>query len=175
MSIFDELVRLGDGRVLGHHALDLWGEAFAVEDPRLVLQVRPNINETKWSALEQRFRAWNTWTVDLPGIYYLQSVSWLFKENCIARDDFVALGRTIHLSDVRIPTFLLAGQNDEVVSGLQLFAAACLVGTPRHDIEMATEPCGHLGLFMGAQTLARTWPKIAHWLAAASSARASCS
>jgi len=175
MPIFDELVRLGDGRVLGHHALDLWGDAFAVEDPRLVLQVSPSIDQTKWWALEQRFRAWHAWTVDLPGRYYLQSVSWLYKENCIAHDHFAALGRTVHLADVRIPTFLLAGRDDEVVSASQLFAAARLIGTPGHEIEMMTEPCGHLGLFMGAQTLAAAWPKIAHWLAVPSPPAAPCS
>jgi hypothetical protein len=29
---------------------------------------------------------------------------------------------------------------------------------------MATEPCGHLSLFLGAGLLGGTWRRIAHWL-----------
>ena len=60
--------------------------------------------------------------------------------------------------------FLLAADNDELVSADQLFGTAGLVGTPKASIEMATEPCGHLSLFLGAEVLGRTWRRIAHWL-----------
>jgi hypothetical protein len=29
---------------------------------------------------------------------------------------------------------------------------------------MATAPCGHLGLFLGAATMKRSWLRIARWL-----------
>jgi poly(3-hydroxyalkanoate) synthetase len=100
----------------------------------------------------------------LPGTFYLQIVQWLFKENRIAEGRFVALGRPIDLADVRVPMFLLAARDDETVAPGQLFATAGLVGTPPTAIEMVTEPCGHLSLFLGARTIGGAWRRIAHWL-----------
>lgn len=161
---FEEFVRLGDGRVIGHRALELWGRALPAWEADQVLQITPAIGAARLSELEQCFDDWYGWTVDLPGTYYLQVVEWLYKENRIADGRFVALGRTINLADIRVPTFLLAGRDDELVAPEQLLAAAGLVGTPRHAIEMVTAPCGHLSLFVGAETLRHTWTRIARWL-----------
>jgi hypothetical protein len=38
-----------------------------------------------------------------------------------------------------------------------------LVGTP--DIESATGAGNHLSLFIGAENLGSTWPRVARWLA----------
>jgi poly(3-hydroxyalkanoate) synthetase len=85
-------------------------------------------------------------------------------ENRLATGKFVALGRRIDLSAVRHPIFLLGAAADEIVAPEQLFATANRVGTPRQHIEAATEPCGHLSLFLGAETMKRSWPRIARWL-----------
>ena len=53
---------------------------------------------------------------------------------------------------------------DEIVAPGQLFATARLVGTPPTAIEMVTEPCGHLSLFLGARTIDGAWRRIADWL-----------
>ena len=103
-------------------------------------------------------------TVDLPGTYYLQVVDWLFKQNRIARGEFVALGRRINLSRLRLPTFLLAARDDEYVGLGQALAAARLLGTRKSDIRRAIAPCSHLSLFMGAATLTTMWPPIVRWL-----------
>lgn len=165
LAIFEEMVRLGDGRILGHRVLDLWGPALDADEADRVLQVPPDLDAPRWRELHKRFREWYAWTIDLPGTFYLQVVEWLFKENQIAAGRFVALGRTIDLADVRVPLFLLAARDDELVSPDQLLATAKRVGTPKHAIETAIEPCGHLSLFLGAETLRHTWPKIARWLA----------
>jgi poly(3-hydroxyalkanoate) synthetase len=165
LDTFENLVRLGEGRVLGQRVLEMWGPALAAEDTDRVLQVGPGMGAVELEALERRFRQWYAWTFDLPGTYYLQVVRWLFKENRIAEGRFSALGRTIKLSQVRAPAFLLAARDDEIVAPEQLFAAAHLIGTARPAIEMATEPCGHLSLFVGAKTLGGPWRRIAHWLA----------
>jgi poly(3-hydroxyalkanoate) synthetase len=164
LSVFEELVRLGDGRVLGQRVLEFWRNALTVADVHDVLQVQPRGDDDALRDLERRFADWNAWTVNLPGTYYLQVVSWLFKENRIAEGRFMALGHTVDLAALDVPMFLLAARDDELVAPEQLFAAARLVATPARDIEMATEPCRHLGLFMGAQTLQRAWPPIVRWL-----------
>jgi hypothetical protein len=40
-----------------------------------------------------------------------------------------------------------------------------LVGTDPHAIESATGPGNHLSLFVGAETLRGTWPRVARWIA----------
>ena len=50
--------------------------------------------------LQVRFEDWYDLTLDLPGTYYLQVVSWLFKQNRLAAGNFVALGRRIDLSSL---------------------------------------------------------------------------
>lgn len=164
LAMFEDMVRLGDGRILGRRVLDLWGPALGADEADRVLQVPPDAGAAEWRELHERFGEWYAWTIDLPGTFYLQVVHWLFKENRIAAGCFVALGRTIDLADLRVPLFLLAARDDELVSPDQLLATAGLVGTPKHAIETAIEPCGHLSLFLGAETLLHTWPKIAHWL-----------
>jgi poly(3-hydroxyalkanoate) synthetase len=163
LAAFNEVVRLGDGRVLGDRVLALW-PALDAEVAADVLQIAPDVSATRRHALERRFDEWYFSTVDLPGTYYLQVVAWLFRENRIVTGKFEVLGRTIDLASLRIPTFLLAARDDELVSANQLLATAGRIGTPRNNIEVAVEPCGHLSLFLGAATLSRTWPRIARWL-----------
>jgi poly(3-hydroxyalkanoate) synthetase len=161
---FENLVRIGEGRVLGRYALKLWGSAAAVSDPAQVLQLLPGLHDTRLDALKRRFAEWHSWTVDLPGAYYLQVVQQVFQENQIAEGRFVALGRVIDLGTIRVPMYLLAAGDDEVVDPEQLFAVTRLTKTPPDCIAVETVPCGHLGLFMGADTMAGAWPRIAQWL-----------
>jgi poly(3-hydroxyalkanoate) synthetase len=66
---------------------------------------------------------------------------------------------------VNCPIYLLAARDDDVVAPGQVFATVRLVGTARQDIQQATAPCPHLGMFMGRATLSQVWPDIARWLA----------
>jgi poly(3-hydroxyalkanoate) synthetase len=166
LSTFESLVRLGDGRVLGRHVREAWAPALDAADVGHVLQVPAGLEPDRLRELEARFRHWYAWTVDLPGPYYLQAVDLLYRQNQIAQGRFVALGRRIDLADVRAPLFLLAARDDEIVPAEQLFATAHLVGSADGAIETAIEPCGHLGLFLGAGTLGGAWMRIAHWLSA---------
>ena len=165
LAVFEQLVRAGGGRALGKQMLELWESALTMNDERLVLQIPGNADSASIQNLLQRFSDWYDTTVDLPGRYYLQVVSWLFKENQLAEGKFVALGRCIDLKMVCHPTFLLAGRDDDLVASDQVLGAARRIGTPKAEIEMAIEPCGHLSLFLGAETLKRRWTAIARWLA----------
>jgi poly(3-hydroxyalkanoate) synthetase len=164
LSAFANLVRLGEGRVLGRYALKLWGSATPAADAANALQIVPDGEGADITALRARFEAWHAQTVDLPGTYYMQVVQWIFKENRIAEGRFVALGRTLDLRTVRAPMYLLAGAGDEVIEPDQLFAAARLTSVCAACIEMERASCGHLGLFMGANTISGAWPRIGRWL-----------
>jgi poly(3-hydroxyalkanoate) synthetase len=164
LRMFDELVRVGEGIVHGDRMLGPWGISSGFNEAEAVLQNPPDLDSVRGRELCDRFRQWYAETVNLPGVFYLQVVKWLFKENQIAERRFVALGQQVDLAQLRAPIFLLAASNDEVVSVDQLFATAQLVGTPAELLEKMTEPCGHLGLFLGSKALDGSWRKISHWL-----------
>jgi len=165
LAIFDELVELGEGRMLGRHILQFWGPiALDTQSIQRVLQSPRPVKSAAFRRLEARFREWYEWTLDLPGTYYLEAVERLFKENQLARGRFVALGRRIELAHIDRPLFLLAAQDDEIVAPAQILAAADLVATPAHDVRRIIAPCTHLGLFLGRAALTNVWPRIARWL-----------
>ncbi|MCK1594010.1 MULTISPECIES: alpha/beta fold hydrolase [unclassified Bradyrhizobium] len=160
--VYDQLVARGGGNVSGEEMLRFWSKAPDSDDIAVALQ--RGLSDEEGATLLARFDRWNSETLDLPGTYYLQIVNWIFRENRIAGGKFVALGRPVDLKDVKAPIFLLAGLDDDVVPAVQALATADLVGTPPPFIAAASEPSGHLGLFMGARTHAHAWPRIAEWL-----------
>jgi poly(3-hydroxybutyrate) depolymerase len=172
LELFQELVTLGDGRVLGHKVLNLWGpEIVATQDIHHVLETPEPIGSPAFAKLEAIFRDWYAWTVDLPGTYYLEVIERLYKRNEIAAGGFVALGQTIDLANVRVPIFLLAARDDELVAPAQLFATERLVGTPAHKIRKQLVPGRHVGLFVGRTILSEQWPRIARWIGEAEAAK----
>jgi poly(3-hydroxyalkanoate) synthetase len=164
MSVFDELTRLGDGRMLGRRAVELWEPSLKSDDVASALQV-PVDELSRQKKLQERFDIWNGSTIDLPGPFYRQAVLWLFRENRLAAGRFTALGRKIDLGVVRHPLFLVGAREDEVVPLPQLMATRRLVGTDPQGIEIATGPGNHLSLFVGADNLSGTWPRVARWIA----------
>jgi len=149
------------GIVRGDHLLRFWNTP---PEPEVELQraLSPEIADER--ELLDRFANWYSQTLDLPGAYYLQTVNWIFRQNRIASGSFVALGRQLHLEQVTAPVLLLAGAKDEVVPTEQALATARLLGTPAALIKTAIAPSTHLGLFIGARTIADSWPRIARWL-----------
>jgi poly(3-hydroxyalkanoate) synthetase len=164
LRMFDELVREGEGIVHGDRMLGPWGISSGFNDAEAVLQNPPDLDSAQGRELCDRFRQWYAETLNLPGVFYLQVVKWLFKENQIAERRFVALGQQLDLAQLRAPIFLLAASNDEVIAVDQLFATTQLVGTPAELLEKMTEPCGHLSLFLGTKALDGPWREISHWL-----------
>ena len=115
-------------------------------------------------ALVRRCMSWHREVVDLPGVFYRQTVDWIFRENRLASGQFRALGETVNLKRLTCPLFLLAAEYDEITSPGQLTATAKLVGTPQQWIETDIMPGRHLSLFMGQTTLAKAWPLAARFV-----------
>ena len=165
-AAFEQMVQQGNGVVSGEHMLKFWNVPFSQRDVEAVLQRDLGDGSDEVQMLLDRFERWDRATLDLPGTYYLEVTDWVFRQNLIAKGDFVALGRRIDLDEVRVPVFLLAGADDIVVPRDQAFATAPLLGTRPAWLERACEPCGHLSLFMGRNCLSRSWRRIARWLQA---------
>jgi poly(3-hydroxybutyrate) depolymerase len=165
LALFQSLVDLGNGRVIGRDVAKFWGtdtvDAHAI---RRSLQTPEPAGSPEFARLESIFKTWNSWTIDVPGNYYLEVIEKLYKRNELAAGSFVALGEKIKLSRLRLPIYLLAGSADDVVAPEQLLAAERLVGTPPELFRHEVAPCDHLGLFMGKGTLEDYWPRIVRWI-----------
>jgi poly(3-hydroxybutyrate) depolymerase len=165
LATFQELVRLGDGILPGRKVLKFWGpESVLAEEVRELLQSQEAIDSPAFVRLNALFQNWYAWTVNLPGRFFLQSVERLYKRNELAAGGFVALGHKIDLASVRIPMFLLAARDDELVAPAQLLAMEHLAGTPGRDLRQALASGRHIGLFAGKRTLEDFWPRIVRWL-----------
>jgi poly(3-hydroxyalkanoate) synthetase len=165
LTTFQSLVSLGDGRVIGRDVAKLWGTDTVAEDiVRDSLQLLQPVGSPEFARLDAIFKTWNSWTIDVPGTYYLEVVEKLYKRNELSTGRFVALGQKIDLSRLRLPIYLLAGSADEVVASEQLLALERLVGTPPEHLRHEVAPSNHLGLFMGKRTLEEYWPRIARWM-----------
>ena len=164
---FEQMVQQGDGLVSGEHMLRVWNPPFSQQDVEAALQRNLGVgSDDEGRMLLDRYERWDRATLDLPGTYYLEVTDRVFRQNQIARGCFVALGRRIDLAEVRVPVFLLAGESDIVVPRDQAFATAALLGTRPAWLERASEPCGHLSLFMGRNALGHSWRRVARWLQA---------
>jgi poly(3-hydroxybutyrate) depolymerase len=167
LSFYTEMVAAGGGLMRGQAMLAGWknmhpGEQYLGK----FVDLYEHIEDARYLKRTETFERWYENPIDLPGRYYLQAITQLFRENQLARGKFVALGRRIALRDITCPLYLLAGEGDDITTKEQVFAAADLVGTPPAQIERQLVPGGHIGLFMGTRTLAETWPRIAAWLLA---------
>jgi poly(3-hydroxyalkanoate) synthetase len=165
LALFQSLVSLGDGRGIGRDLAKFWrSNTVDANDIRRSLQTLQPIGSPEFTRLEAIFRKWNSWTIDVPGSYYLEVIEKLYKHNELATGSFVALGQRTELSRLLIPMYLLAGSADEVVAPEQLLAVERLVGTSSADLRHDVAPSDHLGLFIGKQTLEEYWPRIVRWM-----------
>src|SRR6266404_802980 len=164
LIMFQSLVNLGDGRVIGRNIEKFWGNDADANGIRESLQTLQPIGSPEFTQLEAVFKNWNSWTIDLPVAYYLEVIEKLYRRNELANGSFVALGQRIDLSRLRLPMYLLAGSADEVVAPEQLLAVVRLVATQPEYIRHEIAPCNHLGLFMGKRTLEENWPRIVRWM-----------
>lgn len=165
LGVFEELVRLGGGRVLGQKFLTFWSPANIDDNEiRELLQTRLPQESGAFAGLAEAYRRWHAWTVDLPGTYYLEVIDKLYRHNALASGHFVALGKTVDLSQLTMPLYMLAAREDELVAPPQLLALEGLVGTPAEQIVKSLAPGQHLSLFVGKNTLKQFWPGIARWL-----------
>jgi poly(3-hydroxyalkanoate) synthetase len=167
MSFYEELVELGGGLMKGKFMLQGWKnmhpEQHYFQDQ---IDLYEHIGDPGYVAKEETFESWYENPIDLPGRWYLQVISQLFKENRLSKGTFVGLGRRLNLKNVMCPVYLLAGDSDDITTKEQVFEAERYLGTSQSKIEKRLVPGGHIGLFMGSRTLKEAWPSIAQWIAA---------
>jgi len=167
ISFYQELVALGGGLMKGKFMLQGWKnmnpEQHYIQDH---VDLYEHMDDPAYLAKEETFNSWYENPIDLPGRWYLQVISQLFKENRLAKGEFIGLGRKLNLQNITCPAYLLAGAADDITTPEQVLDAAKYIGTAKDRIVQKTVPGGHIGLFMGARTLKEHWPTIAQWIVA---------
>ena len=163
LAAFEEFVGSQGGRVLGQRVLQIWGTALIADDSRRVLQLAPDDN-SRGRGPGARFEEWYDLTVDLPGTYYLQVVSWLYQQNRLATGNFVALGRKIDLTASITRSSCSAPATTR--SSPPGSCSRPRTGSARRRKRSSPSPnrAGISSLFLGAETIRGTWPRIARWL-----------
>lgn len=165
LAFYRSLVAAGGGRIRGKFMLAAWKALHPDEHYwGKYVDLFDNITNAEYVQRARRFACWYEQTVDLPGRFYLQAVKQLFKLNRLARGEYIALGKRITLKNITVPVYLLAGADDDITTQSQVFNAEQLLGTPPTKIVRELAPGGHIGLFMGAQTLQKQWAHIGTWI-----------
>jgi poly(3-hydroxybutyrate) depolymerase len=165
MSFFESLVQMGGGLMRGKFMLAGWKAMHPeVHYLKNYVDLYENVEDPKFLKARDEFARWYEHPLDLPGRWYLQAIEHIFKNNEFCKGDFVALGRKIGLHDITCPTFLLAGEGDDITPSPQVFEAEKRLGTPKDKIVKKLVPGGHIGLFMGKKTLEQAWPEVAKWI-----------
>ena len=164
-GFYEELVALGGGLMRGRVMLRGWKNMHPEEQYlKKYVRLYQHIDDPEYISKTEAFSSWYENTIDLPGRWYLQVIDELFRRNRLAQGQFVGLGQQLSLREIRCPVYLLAGEADDITPKEQVFAAETLVGTPQQEIGKAVAPGGHVGLFMGSESLRQFWPVIARWI-----------
>ena len=176
VSFYQELVTLGGGLMKGKFMLQGWKNMHPTQHYiKEHIDLYEHIDDPAYLAKEETFESWYENPIDLPGRWYLQAITQLFKKNQLAKGEFLGLGRKLNLRNITCPLYLLAGASDDITTPEQVLNAEKFVGTSKDRIVKKTVPGGHIGLFMGASTLKDHWPEIARWIAAQQPTRVSLS
>jgi poly(3-hydroxyalkanoate) synthetase len=116
----------------------------------------------------QRFEDWFQWTQPIPGAFYLWIVEHLFLRNEMLKDELYVGGRHVDLHEIHCPLYLLAGAKDHITPPAQVFALADFAATPEEEVWRITTSGGHLGIFMGHESLRTCWKPVFEDIAARS-------
>jgi poly(3-hydroxybutyrate) depolymerase len=92
LIMFQSLVDFGDGRVIGRNLAKFWGNDADANGIHESLQTLQPIGSPEFTQLEAIFKNWNSWTIDLPGTYYLEVIEKLYRRNELAGGRLRRLG-----------------------------------------------------------------------------------
>ena len=119
-----------------------------------------NVEDAAFLERYRRFRNWYECVRHIPGRWYLQIVDQLFMKNNLVKGKMRLFDKKIDLKNIDCPLFMIAGSKDDITSPGQVFNAGKYVSTPPERIERLLVDSGHIGLFMGKNSLKTAWPGV---------------
>jgi polyhydroxyalkanoate synthase subunit PhaC len=105
------------------------------------------------------------WVADnppFPAKAYRDWITWMYKENRLARGRMWLRGRRIDLNQVRQSLLVITAGADHIAPPEGTHPLIGLVGSK--DITRLDRPGGHIGLMAGSKAQEEIWPDIAQWL-----------
>ena len=157
MTPYRAMVAMGGGKhqgknqVVGFKMLEPAGEIGRLMD------LWANIGQPEHVARFEKFTDWFEWTQDVPGAFYLWIVEHLFVNNELIAGTLQVGGEAVDLGRITAPLFLLAGAQDHITPAEQVWALGEYASTPADQIRHELIDAGHLGLFMGRDSLQSHW------------------
>jgi poly(3-hydroxybutyrate) depolymerase len=160
MKFYESLVAADGGVLKGEHMVSGFVLIQPGDEVSRQFELLHNVNDEHHVARYVHFENWFKHTQDVPGAFYLWIVRHLFRDNALMSGSLRIGGRTVDLTKIDMPLNLLAGATDHITPPDQVFALGSIASTPEEFIDRHVSTGGHLGLFMGHESLREHWPKI---------------
>ena len=160
MDFYKAAVQANGGMLPGEFLLT----GFKLMQPEAEMQrqmaLLANIHDKRHVERYRRFEDWFQWTQNIPGAFYLWIVEHLFMKNELLHGTLEVGGKRVDLGEIHCPLYLLAGAKDHITPPPQVFAMSDFVSTPAEEITKLTTSGGHLGIFMGHESLRNYWKPV---------------
>ncbi len=160
LRFYEGLVKTDGGVLKGEHMLAGFILIQPGDEISRQIGLLLNLNDPAYVARYREFEDWFKHTQDIPGAFYLWIVEHLFRDNALVSGELRVRGQRVELSNLTMPLNLLAGATDHITPPDQVFAIASLASTPPDHVVRDVTAGGHLGLFMGHESLRDHWPPL---------------
>lgn len=104
-----------------------------------------------------------------PSRAFRQWVTWMYKENRLAKGTLRLRGARVDLGSIDLPLLVVTAGADHIAPRHTTLPLLDLVSSP--DVTHLDRPGGHIGLMAGSKARKEIWPDLAAWLADRSDAR----
>lgn len=119
-----------------------------------------NVEDADFLERHHRFRNWYECVRHLPGRWYLRVVDQLFVKNNLVKGKMKLFNKKVDLKNIDCPVLMIAGSKDDITTSGQVFNTEKYVSTPPDRMGRYLVDSGHIGLFMGSNSLKTVWPKV---------------
>jgi poly(3-hydroxybutyrate) depolymerase len=160
IALYKALVKAGGGLLPGPVMLIGFIAMAPQNEVGKQLGLLAHLDDPEYLERYREFEDWYRYTVSLPGKVYLWAIEHLFLNNGLLSGDLEIGGQLVDVGKIKCPVYLLGGSHDHITPAPQVFALADHVGTPPEDIVKLTVPGGHIGLFIGHESLREYWAPL---------------
>ena len=159
-AMYRSIVEMNNGVYSGENQVTGFKLLQPTSEIERIMGLLPEINNPKAVRRYVEFTDWFEWTHDIAGAFYLWIVEELFAGNKLIKGTLQVAGQKVDLSKIDCQINLLAGTDDHITPAEQVWALVDYVSTPKDQIARELVSAGHLGLFMGRESLANHWTKL---------------
>jgi polyhydroxyalkanoate synthase subunit PhaC len=111
------------------------------------------------------FQTMGKWIADnppFPARAFREWVTWIYKENRLARGLLRIRGQRVELGRIEQPMLVITADDDHIVPPANTVPLLDLAASD--DVTHLAKPGGHIGLIAGSKARMQIWPELADWL-----------